>query len=282
MKFLGHDHHVPPMKFLGHDHHPLPCLIKMLIFLIQLLWNRIWSSRGVKVTNVPQVFFCLPLHFYQGIQTDEWWVIPGDPKPAPFLYLTDLAFLILKSLSVLYSPCLGLVLLSKAFPPHAVFRIHLTLCVASPSPQCGGDEFMDSVPSRDERPLNGTYRFYIDCARPFSPSCSCLFHMGSHFKHCFVLIDLSFLNICCQINLPVSFFCFGILPVFCSWSTYMNCTCVFLRNCAGGRCYLARQNWFSLSQGSEVYLMLHLWYKLQHWQAKEHHVILQWAEGVTF
>lgn len=147
---------------------------------------------------------------------------------------------------------------------------------------CRGWWVVNSVLSSDERPL-GTYRFYIDWVQPFRPLCSCLFHTGSPFKHCFVLIDLGFLTICCQINLPISFFCFSIWPVFCSWPTYLNCTRVFFRTCAEGRCYyLVRQNWFSLSQGSGVYLMLHLWYKLQHWQAKEHHVILQWAEGVTF
>lgn len=80
MKFLERDHPVIP---------PVPSPIKMLIFL---LWNRIWSSRSVKVTNIPPVFLCSSLHFYQGIQINVWWIILRGPKPTPSLCLADLAF----------------------------------------------------------------------------------------------------------------------------------------------------------------------------------------------
>lgn len=216
MKFLERDHPVIP---------PVPSPIKMLIFL---LWNRIWSSRSVKVTNIPPVFLCSSLHFYQGIQIDVWWIILRGPKPTPSLCLTDLAFLIQRRLWVSCSHWLWLVILSSSSPSHAVFRMHLTFC-GVPKPPLLSDGFLNSLISSDERPLD-TYRFYIHCTWRLSPLCSCPFPTGSPCKHCFVLIDLSFLTICYWINFHVSCFYFSILPVFCSWPTYLNCTRVFLRN----------------------------------------------------
>lgn len=122
---------------------------------MQLLWNRIWSSRGVKVTNVPQVLLCLPLHFYQGIQTDVWWIILGRGGGGPFSVFDWLG---------IPNPeeTVGFIFPMSVFghPSGAVFRMYLTFCVALPSHRCWGDGFMDSLLSSDESPL-GTYRFYI-------------------------------------------------------------------------------------------------------------------------
>lgn len=139
-----------------------------------------------------------------------WCIILGGPKPTPFLCLTDLAFLIHKSLWVSCSQWLWLVILSN---PSCCFQDAPHFLCGITQPPLLSDGFMDSVISSDERPLD-TYRFYIHCTWQPSPLCPCLFGTASPFKHCFVLIELSFLTLCCWINSPVSFFYFSILPYF--------------------------------------------------------------------
>lgn len=142
-----------------------------------------------------------------------WWIILGGSQTNPFSVLDWLGIPNPQEFVGFMFPV--------AVVGHPLQPLTFSCCFQdAPHFLCGitqppllSDGFMDSVISSDERPLD-TYRFYIHCTWQPSPLCSCLFATASPFKHCFVLIELSFLTLCCRINSPVSFFYFSILPYF--------------------------------------------------------------------
>lgn len=206
-----------------------------------------------------------------------WWIILGVPnRPFPVL---DCPGIPDPWQFVASASPLAVSILSKPSLSHAVSRVLLPVCVALPSHHCWWlHEFWHQHWWEAIRYLQD-FHSVLPAIQPFvllpvshRVSFQALFYIDwSQLSHHLLLNQF-----------PVSFFHCSILPVFCPRPTYLNCTHAFLRSCAQGRCYLVRQNWFNCSQGSDgAYSISYLWYKLQHWQATECHVILQWAEGLN-